>query len=33
VALVANHVASLRGDTPERIREATTATFHRIFNP
>ena len=33
VALVADHVASLRGDTPERIREATTATFHRIFNP
>ncbi len=33
VALVADHVASLRGDTPARIREATTATFHRIFNP
>ena len=33
VALVADHVASLRGDTSGRIREATTATFHRIFNP
>ena len=33
VALVAEHVASLRGETPERIREATTATFHRIFGP
>jgi len=33
VALVADHVASLRGDTPERIRAATTATFRRIFNP
>ena len=33
VALVAEHIASLRGDTAERIREATTATFHRIFGP
>jgi len=33
VALVADHVAALRGDTPARIREATTATFHRIFSP
>jgi len=33
VALVADHVASLRDDTPGRIREATTATFHRIFGP
>jgi TatD DNase family protein len=33
VALVADHVASLRGDTSGRIREATTATFHRIFSP
>ncbi|HEV8394694.1 MAG TPA: TatD family hydrolase [Vicinamibacterales bacterium] len=33
VALVADHVASLRGDTSERIRAATTATFRRIFNP
>jgi TatD DNase family protein len=33
VALVAETVAALRGETPERIREATTATFRRIFNP
>jgi TatD DNase family protein len=33
VALVAETVAALRGDTPERIRETTTATFSRIFNP
>ena len=33
VARVAETVAALRGDTPERIREATSATFHRIFNP
>jgi TatD DNase family protein len=33
VALVADHVASLRGDTSGRIREATTATFRRIFSP
>jgi len=33
VALVAEAVAALRGDTPQRIREATTATFRRIFNP
>jgi TatD DNase family protein len=33
VALVAEAVAALRGDTPERIREATAATFRRIFNP
>ena len=33
VALVAETVAALRGEAPERIREATTATFRRIFNP
>jgi len=33
VALVADTVATLRGERPERIREATTATFRRIFNP
>jgi len=33
VALVADTVAALRGERPERIREATTATFQRIFNP
>ena len=33
VSLVADTVAALRGETPERIREATTATFRRIFNP
>jgi TatD DNase family protein len=33
VALVAETVAALRGDTSARIREATTATFRRIFNP
>jgi TatD DNase family protein len=33
VALVADTVATLRGDTPQRIREATTATFRHIFNP
>ena len=33
VAVVAQTVAALRGDTPERIREATTATFRRIFGP
>ncbi|HET9268832.1 MAG TPA: TatD family hydrolase [Vicinamibacterales bacterium] len=33
VAVVAAAVAALRGDTPERIREATTATFRRIFGP
>jgi TatD DNase family protein len=31
VAVVAEAVAALRGDTPERIREATAATFRRIF--
>ena len=33
VALVAETVAALRGDAPERIRAATTANFRRIFNP
>jgi Tat protein secretion system quality control protein TatD with DNase activity len=33
VALVAETVAALRGEPPQRIREATTATFRRIFNP
>jgi TatD DNase family protein len=33
VSLVADTVAALRGDTPERIREATTRNFRRIFNP
>ena len=33
VAVVAATVAALRGDTPERIRDATTATFRRVFNP
>ena len=33
VALVADTVATLRGDTPERIRAATTRNFRRIFNP
>ena len=33
VALVAGTVAALRGEAPERIREATAATFRRIFNP
>jgi TatD DNase family protein len=33
VAHVAETVAALRGDTPERIRETTTANFRRIFNP
>jgi TatD DNase family protein len=33
VALVADHIAALRGDTPDRIREATAATFRRIFGP
>jgi TatD DNase family protein len=33
VALVAETVAALRGDTPDRIRAATTGTFRRIFNP
>jgi len=33
VAVVAEAVAALRGDAPERIREATAATFRRIFNP
>jgi TatD DNase family protein len=33
VAVVAETVATLRGDTPERIRDATTATFRRIFSP
>jgi TatD DNase family protein len=33
VSLVAETVAALRGDTPERIRAATTATFRRIFGP
>jgi TatD DNase family protein len=33
VARVAETVAALRGDTPEHIREATTATFRRIFDP
>jgi len=33
VALVAGTVAALRGEPTERIREATTATFRRIFNP
>jgi len=33
VALVAETVAALRGEAPERIREATAATFRRIFNP
>jgi TatD DNase family protein len=33
VARVAETVAALRGDTPEHIREATTATFRRIFGP
>jgi TatD DNase family protein len=33
VAVVADTVAALRGEAPERIREATTATFRRIFNP
>ena len=33
VALVAETVAALRGEATERIREATTATFRRIFNP
>jgi TatD DNase family protein len=33
VALVADTVAALRGEAPERIRAATTATFRRIFNP
>jgi TatD DNase family protein len=33
VSLVAETVAALRGDTPQRIREATTATFRRIFGP
>jgi len=30
---VAQTVATLRGDTPERIRDATTATFRRVFRP
>ena len=33
VALVAGTVATLRAETPDRIGEATTATFCRIFNP
>ncbi|HWN85125.1 MAG TPA: TatD family hydrolase [Vicinamibacterales bacterium] len=33
VAVVADTVAALRGEAPERIRLATTATFRRIFNP
>jgi TatD DNase family protein len=33
VSLVAETVAALRGEAPERIRQATTATFRRIFNP
>jgi len=33
VAVVADAVAALRGEAPGRIREATAATFHRIFNP
>jgi TatD DNase family protein len=33
VAVVAEAVAALRGDAPGRIREATAATFRRIFNP
>ena len=33
VAVVAETVAALRGDSPQRIREATTATFRRIFKP
>jgi TatD DNase family protein len=33
VAVVAETVAALRGDTPGRIQEATTATFRRVFNP
>jgi TatD DNase family protein len=33
VAVVAETVAALRGDTPERIREGTTATFRHIFGP
>jgi TatD DNase family protein len=33
VSLVADTVAMLRGDTPERIREATTLNFRRIFGP
>jgi TatD DNase family protein len=33
VARVAETIAALRGDTAERIGEATTATFRRIFNP
>jgi TatD DNase family protein len=33
VALVAEAIAALRGQAPDRIRAATTANFHRIFNP
>jgi TatD DNase family protein len=33
VTLVADTVAALRGETPERIREATTLNFRRIFGP
>ena len=33
VAMVADTVAALRGDSPARIREATTANFRHIFNP
>jgi TatD DNase family protein len=33
VTMVADTVAALRGDSPARIREATTANFRRIFNP
>jgi TatD DNase family protein len=33
VALVAETVASLRGEAPELIRAATAETFRRVFNP
>jgi TatD DNase family protein len=33
VSLVADAVATLRGERPERIAEVTSANFRRIFNP
>ena len=33
VSLVADTVAALRGEPSQRIREATTGTFRRIFGP